>query len=210
MHPDSGRISSDKMEIRQVPKVLLPSVVDRVITPVMPKYEDLLREFQGLACSVSSPESLMQRMSQRVHAEMARYNWVGFYLLDRDDPNLLVLGPFTGSFTPIERIPLDRGLCGAAAATGRTVVVNNVAQDPRYLSASDIVKAELVAPVFAFKKLIGEIDVESYFAETFLEDDRTFVEACAAIVGRYFENLSPSSVSHPTAPESFQNKVRTP
>jgi GAF domain-containing protein len=171
----------------------------------MPKYKDLLQEFQGLARSVTNPESLMQRISQRVHAEVARYNWVGFYLLDKDDPNLLVLGPFAGSFTPLQSISLDQGLCGSAAATGRTVIVNNVSQDPRYLSASDIVKSELVAPVFAHKKLIGEIDVESYFTETFQEDDREFVEACAVIVGRYFENLLPASANHPTAAKTVQN-----
>jgi GAF domain-containing protein len=174
----------------------------------MPKYKELLQELQGFARSVIDPESLMRRMSERIHAEMTRYNWVGFYLIDKDDPNLLVLGPFAGSFTPIERIALDRGLCGAAAATGRTVVVNDVSKDPRYLSASNIVKAELVAPVFAHKKLIGEIDVESYFTETFQEDDREFVEACAAVVGRYCENLASSTARPPAASESLQGKIK--
>ncbi len=175
----------------------------------MPKYKDLLQELQGFARSVSNPESLMRHISERIHAEMTRYNWVGFYLIDRDDPNLLVLGPFAGSFTPIERIPLDRGLCGAAAATGRTVVVNDVSKDPRYLSASNIVKAELVAPVFAHKKLIGEMDVESYFTETFQEDDREFVEACAAVVGRYFESLASPGASPSAASELLRDRMKT-
>ena len=175
----------------------------------MPKYEELLQEFQGMARSLSNPESLMQRMSERVHAEMARYNWVGFYLLDKNDSNLLVLGPFAGSFTPLQSIPLGQGLCGSAAAMGRTVVVNNVSQDPRYLSASDIVKSELVAPVFAHHLLIGEIDVESYFTETFHQQDREFIEACAAIAGRFFGNLAASSTSHPTAPKAIPTKERT-
>ena len=185
--------------INYVPKVLLLAVCVGVISAVMPKFKELLQEFQGFARSVNDPESLMQHMSQRVHAEMARYNWVGFYLLDKHDPNMLVLGPFAGSFTPLESISLGDGLCGSAAAAGRTVIVNDVSRDPRYLSASDIVKSELVAPVFAYKKLIGEIDVESYFTETFQEDDQEFVEACAEIVGRHFENLLASSTDHPTS-----------
>jgi len=175
----------------------------------MPKYKDLLQELQGFARSVSNPDSLMQHISERVHAEMTRYNWVGFYLIDKHDPNLLVLGPFAGSFTPIERISLDRGLCGAAAATGRTVIVNDVSKDPRYLSASNIVKSELVAPVFAHKKLIGEMDVESYFTETFQEDDQEFVEACAVVVGRYFENLASSSAGPSTTPELLRDRMKT-
>ena len=54
---------------------------------------------------------------------MTRYNWVGFYFMEAPSFDALVLGPHAGSFVPHVRIPLDRGLCGAAATTGETVVV---------------------------------------------------------------------------------------
>jgi L-methionine (R)-S-oxide reductase len=124
----------------------------------------------------------MEHIAERLHEEIAYYNWVGFYLVDPADPNFLIVGPFVGSFTPNERIPLVRGLCGAAAVGGKTVVVNDVSKDTRYLSGSSMVKSEIVVPLFERKTLIAELDVESYFADTFTAGGQEFAEACAAVV----------------------------
>lgn len=153
----------------------------------MSGHKELLREFEQQVLSDVPPEALMQRITDRLHEAVSRYNWVGFYLIATDDPGILVVGPHTGSFTPNLRIPLDRGLCGAAASSGKTVVVNDVSKDPRYLAGSDLVKSEVVVPIFANKKLVGELDVESYFVGTFNPEECEFVEACAALVSRYFE-----------------------
>jgi GAF domain-containing protein len=69
----------------------------------------------------------------------------------------------------------------------KTVVVNNVADDPRYKSSSSLVKAEIVSPLFARGAIYGEIDINSYFANTFTFEEQQFVEACAALVGSYLE-----------------------
>ena len=153
----------------------------------MPGHQELLLEFQKLALSAKSAESLMQEITDRLHQGVPRYNWVGFYLIAKDDPGVLVVGPHTGSFTPNIRIPLDRGLCGAAASSGKTVVVDDVTKDSRYIQGSDLVKSEMVVPIFAGKRLIGELDVESYFSGTFTAQEQKFVEACAVLVGRYCE-----------------------
>ena len=153
----------------------------------MPRHEDLLQEFQLFAKSAVAVEPLMERISQRLHQELARYNWVGFYLLDPKDSHFLVVGPFVGSFTPNKRIPLDRGLCGACATTGKTIIVQDVAKDHRYLPGTDMVKSEIVAPIFVKNKFAAEIDVESYFANSFPAADQSFVEAIAALVGNYME-----------------------
>ncbi|HEY6274151.1 MAG TPA: GAF domain-containing protein [Terriglobales bacterium] len=153
----------------------------------MPTFKELLTGFEEEARSARSVEFLMGHIAQRLHHDMARYNWVGFYLMEDSIPKVLVLGPYVGSFTPLKRIPLDKGLCGAAATTGRTVVVNNVAQDPRYVGG-DMVKSNLVAPILVDKRVVAEIDVESYFANTFPKADQEFLEACAALVGRYMKD----------------------
>jgi putative methionine-R-sulfoxide reductase with GAF domain len=116
---------------------------------------------------------------------MTRYNWVGFYLVDPTDSGVLLIGPFVGSFTPNARIPLNSGLCGAAARTGQTVVVHDVTKDPRYLAGSPLVKGEIVVPIFVKGKLEAELDIESYFSNAFTEPDQVFVEACAALVAKY-------------------------
>ncbi len=99
-----------------------------------PVHEELLLEFRNFAKSAATLESLMDQISRRMHEKMTRYNWVGFYLVDPVDSGFLVVGPYVGSFTPNARIPLNTGLCGAAATIGQIVVVQDVTKDPRYLA----------------------------------------------------------------------------
>jgi len=147
--------------------------------------KELLREFQVFALMAPTVESIMERITERLHEEMTRYNWVGFYLVDPADPGVLLVGPFVGSFTPNARIPLNTGLCGAAATGGQVVIVQDVSADPRYLAGSSLVKSEIVVPIFVKKTLAAELDVESYFAGTFTQAEQEFVEACAKVVGDY-------------------------
>jgi L-methionine (R)-S-oxide reductase len=153
----------------------------------MSNHQELLKEFSAYAQNVANAAALMTHISQRLHDQLARYNWVGFYLVDPADPGMLVVGPYVGSFSPNVRIPINKGLCGAAAITRQTVVVNDVASDPRYLSGSEIVKANLVAPIFAGKELVAELDIESYFTNTFTREEQTFAESIAVIVGKFME-----------------------
>ena len=152
----------------------------------MPVHPELLRELQDFAMTAPTATSLMERIAQRLHEEKARYNWVGFYLLDPLDPGVLVIGPFVGSFTPNVRIPFDTGLCGAAASSGQILVVDDVSKDSRYLAGSSMVNSEIVVPIFVKNKLAAELDVESYFAGTFTKPEQDFVAACAAILGNYW------------------------
>src|SRR5580704_11496010 len=109
-------------------------------------HEELLREFQDFALTTPTAQAVMERIAQRLHEKMTRYNWVGFYLVDPADAGVLLVGPFVGSFTPNARIPLSSGLCGAAASSGQTVVVDDVKKDPRYLAGSPMVNSEIVVP----------------------------------------------------------------
>jgi len=149
------------------------------------EHQELLREFQDFASTASTIKSVMERITRRLHEKMARYNWVGFYLVDPTDPGVLLVGPFVGSFTPNARIPLNQGLCGAAASSGQIIVVQDVSTDPRYLLGSNLVKSEMVIPIFVENKLAAELDIESYFANTFTESEKEFAKACAAVVAKY-------------------------
>jgi L-methionine (R)-S-oxide reductase len=152
---------------------------------ILPMHEKLLQEFQNFAATAPTVKALMEHIAQHLHERMTRYNWVGFYLVDPMDPGILVVGSFVGSFTPNARIPLNVGLCGAAASGGRTVVVHDVSKDSRYLSGSPMVKCEVVVPIFVQKKLVAVLDIESYFAGTFTKPEEVFAENCAAVVGKY-------------------------
>jgi L-methionine (R)-S-oxide reductase len=147
--------------------------------------QELLKEFQDFASIAPTAESVMKLIAQRLHETMTRYNWVGFYLVDPADAGVLLIGPYVGSFTPNPRIPLSSGLCGAAASSRQTVVVDEVSKDPRYLAGSPLVHSEIVVPISVRSKLAGELDIESYFPATFTKSEQDFVEACAAVAAAY-------------------------
>lgn len=150
----------------------------------MAEHDELLADFQQFAKTAPTATSMMEHIAQRLHEKKARYNWVGFYLIDAADSGVLVVGPYVGSFTPNARIPLSSGLCGAAASSGQTVIVDDVRKDPRYLAGSSLVISEMVVPIFVNNKLVGELDVESYFPGTFTRSEQDFVEACAKLAAK--------------------------
>jgi GAF domain-containing protein len=132
----------------------------------------------------------MAQIVKCLHERMVKYNWVGFYMLEdvkAPESPTLVLGHFEGAMTPHTRIPLNQGICGAAASSGKTVVVDDVRSDPRYLACSIETKSEIVVPVFVKGKVVGELDIDSHFPAAFGPEDRELVEHCAALVGRHLE-----------------------
>ena len=112
----------------------------------------LVSELNAIASSAANADALMNSVVNLLHEKLTRYNWVGFYMIDEKDSNMLVLGPFRGGMTPHTRIPLNQGICGAAASSGQTVVVDDVNKDPRYLACSLETKSEIVVPIFAKEK----------------------------------------------------------
>ena len=77
-------------------------------------------------------DEVLQAVVDVLHDRFDHYSWIGIYLVEGDE---LVLGPWKGpQATEHVRIPVGQGICGAAAATGRTEVVDDVNADPRYLS----------------------------------------------------------------------------
>lgn len=149
---------------------------------------ELLTKIESLAQTASTANELMDGIVKTLQENLLKYNWVGFYMMDHSGAEpMLQLGPYVGAMTPHVRIPLDQGICGAAAASGKTVVVDDVNSDPRYLACSLETKSEIVVPVFVHGTVVGELDIDSHFPAAFGPDDRHLVEACAAIVGKYLE-----------------------
>jgi L-methionine (R)-S-oxide reductase len=160
--------------------------------PLATRIEEVRHEITELAESAASAQELMHLVTKTLHERMLKYNWVGFYMLEPGaEPPVLVLGAFQGAMTPHTRIPLNQGICGAAASSGRTVVVDDVSKDSRYLACSLETKSEIVVPVFAHGKVVGELDIDSHFAAAFTEEHQALVEYCARLVGKKLE--SPSS-----------------
>jgi L-methionine (R)-S-oxide reductase len=156
--------------------------------PVARRIEEISTELSELAQAVPTAQELMQSMVKLLHERMLKYNWVGFYMLEPGaQPPMLVLGAFEGAMTPHTRIPLNQGICGAAASSGQTVVIDDVSRDPRYLACSLETKSEIVVPVFVHGKVVGELDIDSHFPAAFTSEHQDLVQHCAMLVGKKLE-----------------------
>jgi L-methionine (R)-S-oxide reductase len=150
----------------------------------MKGHQELLLQFEQLVDAGTPSGKAMQHISDRLHTELLRYNWIGFYLVDAAHPNSLLLGPHAGVFTPYIRISLDQGLCGAATRMGTTVVANDVSEDARYLMGSGQTKSEIVVPILVGGAVVAVFLISSFFKDTWNAEETTFVERCAALVSR--------------------------
>jgi GAF domain-containing protein len=124
----------------------------------------------------------LQEVVDLLHDRVEHYSWVGIYLVEGDD---LVLGPWKGpEATEHVRIPVGQGVCGAAAASGETEVVDDVNADPRYLACFPSTRSEIVVPIHGDGRVVGEIDIDSDRPAAFNEDDRALLEQVAELVSR--------------------------
>lgn len=94
--------------------------------------------------------------------EVDVFDWTGFYLASPEEDNMLILGPYIGETTEHERIPFGKGICGQAAETLDTFVVQDVSQAENYLACSVDVQSEIVVPIMKGGKFVGELDIDSH------------------------------------------------
>ena len=142
-------------------------------------YADVLRELRDAIEQSPTAEQAMQHTVSILKEQMADYSWVGIYLLDGDH---LQLGPFLGTPSPHTRSPLNPGICGAAASTHETIVVDDVDADPRYLACSLETRSEIVVPIMRGTNVLGEIDIDSDKKAAFSAADKELLEATAALL----------------------------
>jgi len=143
---------------------------------------DALNLVRAAIAEAAEPEAAAQRVVDLLHERFPNYDWVGIYWVDGDD---LVLGPWTGpEATDHTRIPIGTGVCGAAAASGRTEIVPDVKADPRYLACFASTRSEIVVPIFEGAEVVGEIDIDGSDLDAFGSTDALFLEEVAAFLAQ--------------------------
>jgi L-methionine (R)-S-oxide reductase len=139
-----------------------------------------LEELDGILERGGDADDILREVVSFLHDRFEHYSWVGIYLVEGDD---LVLGPWRGpEATEHVRIPVGQGICGAAAASGRTEIVDDVNADPRYLACFASTRSEIVVPISFEGRVVGEIDIDSDEPAAFGEGDREFLERVATLI----------------------------
>jgi L-methionine (R)-S-oxide reductase len=147
----------------------------------------LLAALSRLAATAGTATELMTQIAGKLNVSMLRYNWVGFYNLERrpGGESVLVRGPFAGSIATYPEIPLSQGVCGAAATSGETILLSHVAADSRYISRDLSTLSEIVVPFSVHGKVAGILDVNSHFPDAFALADRQLCESAAYLAGKF-------------------------
>jgi L-methionine (R)-S-oxide reductase len=140
---------------------------------------DLLIAIRSAIAAAPDANGAMAQTVRLLKDAIPHYSWVGIYLIDGDE---LVLGPFLGKPSPHTRIPLGRGICGAAATEKATIIVDDVNADPRYLACSIETKSEIVVPIMNGPEVLGEIDIDSDRPAAFGQADRALLEQVAGLL----------------------------
>ncbi|MDR7154443.1 GAF domain-containing protein [Sphingobium xenophagum] len=141
-------------------------------------YADLLSAANALTKDEPDAVANMANVSALLWQFLPDLNWAGFYRLVGDE---LVLGPFQGKPACI-RIPMGRGVCGAAAATRETQVVEDVHAFPGHIACDAASASEIVLPIVQGSRLIGVLDLDSPKVARFDSEDAAGLEALVALI----------------------------
>lgn len=145
----------------------------------------LLNQLSVLIDSTETRPAAATALSEALAAERG-YDFVGLYDLSGGEFNAI---GWTGGTAPSHpRFDAGQGLCGAAASSGRTVIVNDVSNDPRYLTTTGTTRSEMIVPVVdpATREVVGTIDAASSRTDAFGDEDRDLVEECARVMLRFW------------------------
>lgn len=134
-----------------------------------------------------SEDDVLKKTVELIDSFSEDFNWTGFYMM-RD--KVLEVGPYVGPATPHTRIELNNGICGAAATQRKSIIVDNVQADSRFLACSLHTKSEIVVPLMDGERVVGEIDIDSNQPSYFKDEDRQMLEAIATLVVNRLKELT--------------------
>lgn len=144
-------------------------------------YQGLAEELQALLAGESDHTANAANAAAAIYHSLPALNWAGFYFARGD---VLVLGPFQGKPACV-RIPIGKGVCGAAAQSRRSILVPDVEAFPGHIACDSASRSELVIPLLDGEQLLGVLDLDSPDLNRFDTEDQAGCEALAVIVVRH-------------------------
>ena len=139
-------------------------------------HSEILSKAKSIINSDKSRNDKLQAICELLDQNVDVFDWTGFYLVAEDEKNMLELGPYVGEETDHTRIPFGKGICGQAANTLKTFVVQDVDKADNYLACSLHVKSEIVVPIMKGEQFVGELDIDSHTKDAMTQDLQTLCE----------------------------------
>jgi L-methionine (R)-S-oxide reductase len=143
-------------------------------------YDELVQQAESLMSGQRHRIANAANLSALIFEALPQVNWAGFYFLEGDE---LIVGPFQGRPACV-RIPLGKGVCGAAAATRSTQRVDDVHAFEGHIACDPASRSEVVVPLIVDGQLIGVLDIDSPVQGRFSAEDQAGLEALAAAYTR--------------------------
>lgn len=148
------------------------------------EYKEIMDKIGQIIERNVESNQILEKIVKILYNNMDHYSWVGIYIVENSN---LILGPWQGKqATEHTEIPVGKGVCGSAAATGKTEIVPNVKEDDRYLACFLSTKSEIVVPIKKEGKIVAEIDIDSNQEDAFKKEDEIFLEKIAEKIKNYF------------------------
>ncbi len=122
----------------------------------------VLQQTESIINGPGTKTEKLQSICELLDSSVDVFDWTGFYLVAPDEERMLELGPYVGEPTDHTKIPFGTGICGQAAETLDTFVVQDVSQADNYLACSVDVKSEIVVPIMKEGEFVGELDIDSH------------------------------------------------
>jgi L-methionine (R)-S-oxide reductase len=154
-----------------------------MVSATADQYRGALAAVERIINREPESDAIVRQTVAALHDRFEYYSWVGIYFVEEQE---LLLGPWNGpEATEHTRIRVGEGVCGAAAETGSTVVVDDVKADPRYLACFRSTRSEIVVPIVYDGLVVAEIDIDSDVPAAFTDADRAFLERVAVLISPY-------------------------
>lgn len=150
------------------------------------QYDSILQKIQSIIESNQQRDAKLQAICELLDQEIDLFDWTGFYLASKDEDRMLVLGPYVGEETDHTKIPFGRGICGQAAETLETFVVQDVNQADNYLACSIHVQSEIVVPIMKGETFVGELDIDSHTKNAITPELRELCEEICKKISALF------------------------
>jgi L-methionine (R)-S-oxide reductase len=144
-----------------------------------PKRQELVDAVKIALAGLKTKQEVLQKTVELIDASSPGFNWTGIYMMKN---GALEVGPYIGPITEHTRIELNSGICGAAASQKKSIIVNDVNTDPRFLACSLTTRSEIVVPLMDGDECLGEIDIDSDKSGHFTGRDRRMLEEIAVLV----------------------------